>query len=63
MQTIYNLKKKIFSKLSEYDLEFQKKKDIDELLQASSSDVWGIVALNDNLSDVLITLIKIIIVK
>lgn len=57
-----NLKKKIFSKLSEYDLEFQKKKDIDELLQASSSDVWGIVALNDNLSDVLITLIKIIIV-
>lgn len=59
----YNiLKKKIFSKFSEYDLEFQKTKDIDELLQASSSDVWGIVALNDNLSDVLITLVKIIIV-
>ncbi len=59
----YNiLKKKIFAKFADYDLEFAKKKDIDELLQASSSDVFGIVVLNDNLSDVIITLIKIIIV-
>lgn len=57
-----NLKKSIFSKFSEYDLEFQQKQDVDELLQASSSDVWGIVALNDNLSDVIITFFKIIIV-
>lgn len=56
------LKKKIFTKFTEYDLEFQKKKDIDELLQASSSDVLGIVVLNDNLSDVLITIVKIFIV-
>lgn len=56
------LKKKIFSKFAEYDLEFQKKKDIDELLQAASSDVQGVVVLNDNLSDVLITIVKIVIV-
>ena len=56
------LKEKCFHKLASYDLEFSKKKDIDEILQTTSSDIWGITALNDNLSDVIITFLKIIIV-
>ena len=56
------LKKKIFCKLATYDMEFSKTREIDEILQATSSDVWGVVALNDNLSDVIITFFKVIIV-
>ena len=56
------LKEKCFEKLSTYDLDFSQKKDVDEILQATSSDIWGITALNDNLSDVIITFVKIVIV-
>ena len=57
-----NLKKKVFNKLSTYDLEFSKHKDIDEVLQASSSDIWKIVSINDNLSDIIIGFIRIIVI-
>ena len=56
------LKKKVFNKLSTYDLEFSKHKDIDEVLQASSSDIWKIVGINDNLSDIIIGFIRIIVI-
>ncbi len=57
-----NLKQKCYDKLSTYDLEFTKTKNIDEILQATSSDIWKVVELNDNLSDVIITFIKILVV-
>ena len=57
-----NLKKKVFNKLATYDLEFSKHKDKDEILQASSSDIWKIVGINDNLSDIIIGFIRIIVV-
>lgn len=57
-----NLKRKVFDKLSTYDLEFSKHKDIDEVLQASSSDIWKIVGINDNLSDIIIGFIRIIVI-
>lgn len=56
------LKRKVFDKLSTYDLEFSKHKDIDEVLQASSSDIWKIVGINDNLSDIIIGFIRIIVI-
>lgn len=56
------MKKKIFQKLSTYDMEFSSTKEVDEVLQATSSDIWGICGLNDNLSDVGITFIKIVVV-
>lgn len=56
------LKRKIFHKLSTYDMEFSKSQNIDEILQACSSDVWGVTELNDNLSDVAITFIKVLVV-
>ena len=56
------LKEKVFNKLSTYDLEFSKHKDIDEVLQGSSSDIWKIVGINDNLSDIIIGFIRIIVI-
>ena len=57
-----NLKEKVFNKLATYDLEFAKHKNIDEVLQASSSDIWKVVGINDNLSDIIIGFIKIIVI-
>lgn len=56
------LKKKVFNKLATYDLEFSKHKNIDEVLQASSSDIWKVVSINDNLSDILVVIVQIIVV-
>lgn len=57
-----NLKQKCYEKISTYDLEFTKTKNIDQILQATSSDIWKVTGLNDNLSDVIITFIKIILI-
>ncbi len=56
------LKEKVFNKLATYDLEFAKHKNIDEVLQASSSDIWKVVGINDNLSDIIIGFIRIIVI-
>lgn len=56
------LKEKVFDKLSTYDLEFSKRKNIDEILQATSGDIWKVVNINDNLSDILIGAVRIVVI-
>ena len=56
------LKEKVFNKLATYDLEFSKHKNIDEVLQGSSSDIWKVVSINDNLSDIIIGFIRIVVI-
>ena len=56
------LKEKVFDKLSTYDLEFSKRKNIDEILQATSGDIWKVVNINDNLSDILIGTVRIVVI-
>lgn len=57
-----NLKRKAFEKISTYDIDFTKTKNIDELLQASSSDIYNVIEINGNLSDIIITFFKIILI-
>ena len=56
------LKEKVFNKLATYDLEFSKHKNINEVLQGSSSDIWKVVSINDNLSDIIIGFIRIVVI-
>ena len=42
-----NLKRKAFEKISTYDIDFTKTKNIDELLQASSSDIYNVIEINN----------------